>query len=240
MFRKAILTGAIGLMFATAGTVQIHANENAPHRLIDFVVLKDATALAERNAYEAKMAPIAEQYGARVIHSYDITGHIAGPMEEAVRLNVWAFSEPDALAKLNEDARYQALVPVRDRIHDMEALTLYLAENIRDGGPITDGVILVDLVAMTKGNGDAERDAYEAKMAPIAKRYGFEVVSSFRISQKLAGEGPDSAMRLSLWEGQSPDGLQQLNTDPGYVALAEERDRITDFANLALFMAEPR
>ncbi len=208
--------------------------------LIDFVVLNDAVSIEARNQYEAVLEPVAARYGARVVHSYDLQAHLAGPMPEAVRINVWQFADPKALANVSADPDYAALVPTRDRVHNMEALRLYMAQPIRDAGPIEEGVILVDLVSMADGAGDAERDAYEAKMAPLAAKQGFEVHSAFRILEKIGGKGPRSPLRLNLWKGQDPEGMARLSADPEYQALASERDAITDFSRLALFMAKPR
>ncbi len=208
--------------------------------LIDFVILQDGVDIAERDAYEEGVKPIAAKYGANVVHSYDLFAHMIGSMKNAVRLNVWNLDHANALGALEQDPAYQKMVSNRDRIHDMSALTLYMGQEITSVGPIKDGFILVDLVVMNGGMGDAERDAYEAKMAPLAKKYGYEIRASYRIMQKISGEGPDRALRLNLWRGETPNGLERLNKDSDYIALENERNTITDFSQLALFMAKPR
>jgi uncharacterized protein (DUF1330 family) len=239
MDRRALLNRSIAAAAAASFVGTAYASGDV-FNLIDFVVMNDAVSIEARNQYEAALKPIAARHGARVVHSYDLQAHLAGPMPEAVRINVWAFADPKALAHVSADPEYAALVPMRDSVHNMKALTLYMAQPIRDTGPIEEGVILVDLVSMADGAGDAERDAYEAKMAPLAAGQGFEVHSAFRTLEKIGGTGPLSPLRLNLWSGQDPEGLARLNADPDYQALAPERDAITDFSQLALFMAKPR
>lgn len=239
MLRRTFLSLSLGAAALVSATVQPTLAADKLN-MIDFTVLNDGATIADRTAYETKLDPIAARYGAERAYSYDIMGHIAGPLKDVVRVNVWAFEDPKALAKVNEDSDYKAMVPERDRINDLEKLTLYMAKVIKDEGPITEGVILVDLVAAKDGTGQAERDAYEAKMAPIAKKYGFEVVQSFEITGKIAGTGPDKPLRLNFWKGSDPAGLQKLTEDADYKALDDERNAITDFDNLALLLARPR
>lgn len=239
---------ALGVVAATACAGAADENQmrddattqtTETYNLIDFIMLAEGAELAERNAYEEALEPIAARYGAEYIHTYNLVSHIGGPMDSAVRLNIWEFEDQNALALVNEDEDYKALIPMRDRVHDMDALTLYMAQPIKDGGPIGDGVVLVDLIVMQDGAGDAERNAYEARMAPIAEKYGFRVHSAFRILQKIGGEGPESPIRLNLWAGQDPEGLQRLSQDPEYQELVEMRNRIHDMEQIALFLAAP-
>ena len=79
----------VGLSF---GSQSVHADVTT--NLIDFVFLNDGHSIDERNAYELKLSPIAAKFGAKVVHSYDITSHLAGPLKGAVRVNVWEMPEP--------------------------------------------------------------------------------------------------------------------------------------------------
>lgn len=196
--------GAAALLALTA--TMATAQETPTYNLIDFVVLNDGAQIAERSAYEETLEPIAARHGAEVIHSYDIAAHLAGPMEDSVRLNVWQFADPATLGKVNNDPDYAEIIPERDRVHDLDRLTLYMAQPIVDGGRIEDGVILVDLVVLNDGFEAEDRDAYEAKMAPIAAKYGFTIHSAFALMQKIDGEGPAQASRLNLWTGQDRPG----------------------------------
>lgn len=223
---------------ASLGTLPAHAESKA--NLIDFVVLNDGYNIEDRNAYEIKLAPISAKYGAKVVHSYDITSHLSGPLKNVVRVNVWELSDHSAFKKIGADPSYQALVPSRDRVHNMKKLALYTGNEIKNNGPIKDGVILVDLVVMNDGYGNAERDAYESKMVPLAAKYGFELISSYAIKKKLSGTGPQQPLRLNLWRVEDPSTMKKLSADADYKALEGVRSKIHDFSKLTMFYAQSR
>lgn len=207
--------------------------------LIDFVVLNNGIDVSERDAYEAALKPIAAKYGAKVGHSYDLVAHLAGQMASAMRINVWELDDLSALGAVDQDAEYKAMIPDRDRIHDLSALTLYTGRETSNAGPITQGFVLVDLVVMNDGFGATERDSYEARMAPLAQRYGYTIRASYEIDQKIGGDGPENPLRLILWHGDNPDALGALTKDPEYMSLEDERQKLFDFSQLSLFMATP-
>lgn len=236
-FPRSILKGAVLAFMTTLSNGNIANAEQA--NLIDFIVLNEGIDIGERNAYEAALKPIAARYGAEVVHSYDVKEHLAGKMPTSVRVNIWNLDNVDALGAVDKDADYRAMIPNRDRVHDLSALTLYKARETVNAGPITEGSVLVDLVVMNEGFGAEERDAYEAKMAPLAAKYGYTIHASYEIDQKIGGNGPEKPLRLILWRGDNPDALGSLSEDADYIALENERQRLFDFSQLTLFMASP-
>lgn len=206
--------------------------------LIDFVVLKggDETGRAK---YEEKVGEIAARYGAEVIHTYNVQAHLAGPMKDTYQVNVWGFDEQDTLEKVASDPDYKELIPARNEIYDLSKLTMYLGEPIQGAEAIREGTVLLDLVSMQDGYGADARDAYEDKILPLAERYGFKLVASHGVIQKIGGTGPDNPLRLNLWQVADPSSMQALTNDPVYQALEEERQRITNFDDLTLFLAQP-
>ena len=229
---------AATLALATAISVAGTANAEQAN-LIDFIVLNDGIDISERDAYEAALKPIAARYGAEVVHSYDVLNHMTGGMAQSVRVNIWNLDDMGAIGSVDKDPDYQDMVPNRDRIHDLSALTLYTATETVNAGPITEGFVLVDLVVMNDGFGASERDAYEASMAPIAEKYGYTIQASYEIDQKIGGDGPASPLRLILWKGDNPDALGALTQDPAYMALEDDRQKLFDFSQLTLLMASP-
>jgi uncharacterized protein (DUF1330 family) len=206
--------------------------------LIDFVVLKDGDVVG-RADYEESVGEIAARHGAEVIHSYNVQAHLAGPMADTYQVNVWGFDEQNTLDQIVSDPDYKELIPARNEIHDMSQLTMYLGEPIQGADAIQEGTILVDLVSMQDGYGAEARDAYESKILPLAETYGFELVASYGVIQKIGGVGPDNPLRLNLWQVADPSTMQALTNDPAYQALEEERQRITNFDDLTLFLAQP-
>lgn len=118
------------LTLYTAETIEQDLSADAPIYLVDFAVMNDGYGLDERLEYEANIRPIAERYGARVTQSYEMVNYLGGAVEDAIKLDLWALSGPDAVQQLNQDPEYQAIIPHRNKIHDFDALTLYFAEPV--------------------------------------------------------------------------------------------------------------
>ncbi|MEO1407436.1 MAG: hypothetical protein AAFV54_13235, partial [Pseudomonadota bacterium] len=118
--------------------------------LIDFVVMNEGYGLEERDNYEAIVARIASRYGMEKVRAYDLTQHLGGGLPTASRLNVWEVPE-GAMQKLGADPDYQAIIPYRDRIHNMKEVSLFMAGETLGGREPTADTILVDLVVMKGG-----------------------------------------------------------------------------------------
>lgn len=230
--------GAVLAVSTIAGAA--HSQSTEPVFLLDFVVLNDGQEIAARNEYEAKVAVIAARYDVAAIHSYDVVAPIAGPLPGVARVNVFEMPSLDALDSIFSDPDFTELDDIRPIIHDMNALTLYIGHRTVDNGPVQNGLVLVDLVVMADGYGDADRDAYEAKVQPIAAQYGATIEASFSIDQKMMGHGPDSPVRLNLWRLQDSTTMQSIFEDPAFQALEEERQKLFDFDQLSMWMAAPR
>lgn len=228
-----------GAIAAAVGLTAVNGASAGDTHLITFAILQEGTPVAERRAYEASLRPIAERHGFQSVHGYDLLVHLNGLVEDAVRLRIWQVSDPDAIEALNADDDYQNLIPRRDEIHDMARMPIYTAKELMDEGQITSGSALVDLVVMAAGAGADERDAYEAKIEPIAARHGFEKVAVFDITGKLAGDGPDKPLRLNIWSIPDMDAMAKLGQDEDYAKLEEERLTLHDFQALTLFFAQP-
>lgn len=207
---------------------------------ITFAILNDGVQIAERRAHEAALKPIANRRGFESFHGYDLLVHLNGLVEDAVRLRIWQVSDPSALQSLNADKDYKDLIPRRDEIHDMARMPICTAKGAMDTGQIESGFALVDLVVMADGAGPAERDAYRAKIEPIAARYGFKMVAAFEINGRVSGDGPDQPLRLNIWSIPSMDAMGELGKDEDYAALEDERLALHDFETLTLFFAQPK
>ncbi len=116
------------LTLYTAKSVQETASPNGDLFLVDLVVMSEGYGLSERREYEASILPIAEEYGMQLTHSYETIDYLGGAVEDAVKLNLWSLSTPDAIEQLQSDKEYQALDSRRNEIHDFGELTLYLAK----------------------------------------------------------------------------------------------------------------
>ncbi len=96
--------------------------------LLDLVVLNPGMTLDDRAEYGKTIAPIAAELGAKVVRSFRIDRHLSGEVPGAVEFNIWELPDPGVIEKLISHPDYQAAIPTRDRIHDMEQLTMILAK----------------------------------------------------------------------------------------------------------------
>lgn len=90
---------------------------------------------------------------------------------------------------------------------------------------------------MRDGFGPADQDAYETRIAPIAKEHGMALDSAYGIQQFLGGSGPKQASTLKVWSLASADAVRQVMSDTRYQAQMPYRDRIHDMPNVAMYMA---
>ncbi len=214
---------------------------DTPLRLLDFVVMNEGYGPADRAAYTAEVQAIARAHGVTLAQSYRVDQVMAGEVDGVLDVNIWRVPGPEALQALGEDPRYQALTRLRDRIHDMSKLTLYLAEPVTEVGQLRSEHVLVDLVFLNEGADLRERASYVSDITPIARRHGARPVQTYRILRHLAGRG-EGAVELNLWEVDSPGALQATLADPDYQAHIARRDRIHDMGRLTMMLAhgEPR
>lgn len=98
--------------------------------LVDLVVLNEGYALKDREAYTSTVGGIAADYGMVRASSFRVTKQLAGPKQEAVELNLWTLPSPESMGKLSKDARYQAQIAERNKIHNMSKLSMFLAKPI--------------------------------------------------------------------------------------------------------------
>lgn len=210
--------------------------------MIELTVLKDGYGQKDRDVYISKTAPVVKRYGMKKADSYQIMQRLmgAGP-ENVLELDLWELPSPDAMQKLGSDKQYQANVPFRDKVHDMSALTLYMAKKKFDSSrPIHSAAVMVELVVLNDGYGQKERDEYFEKTEKVAAKYGIRRFRSYQILQYVMGAGPKDALELNLWELPDPEALQKLGSDPDYQANVALRDRIHNMAILTLYMAKPK
>jgi uncharacterized protein (DUF1330 family) len=204
--------------------------------ILDFVSLNEGVHLSDRDQYDHSVIPIVKKYGMKLKGRFDLDA-IAGSFTQPARLNVWELDSLESMQKIGQDEQYASLKSMRDSIHDMQALTLYVAD-FKTRRKLEKGLVLVDLVVMNEGFGKDDRNSYEAKVLPIAEDYGMRVVQSFDILKKMRGSGPSAAMRLNLWSIEDPEKMKKLSQDERYTSLIEYRNKIHDMDNVSLFFSE--
>lgn len=97
--------------------------------MAEIVVLNDGYGQKERDQYFEATKKTAAKYGIRMFRSYQILQYMTGTgPKNALELNLWELPGPEAMQKLGNDPDYQSNVVRRDAIHNMSALTLYMAK----------------------------------------------------------------------------------------------------------------
>jgi len=95
---------------------------------------------------------------------------------------------------------------------------------------------LLDFVFLNDGMTLGDRTAYNAQAAPIAERYGVNLIAT--LDPLNITDGPDSLARVDIWTLPSQQALVQWGADPDYIALGSDIARIHDIRNLTLYVAE--
>lgn len=154
-------------------------------------------------------------------------------------MNIWELPSPVVMGKIANDPAYKALISHRDGIHNMDAVTLYFAENIFDtGDQVSSDKIMVDLVVMNEGYGKEDRDYYCSKIDEVGRKYGVNKKQSYQITKKIAGNGPE-ALRLNIWKLDDPTAFMHINKDAGYQKWIPLRDQIHNMSAVSIYMAQP-
>ncbi len=100
----------------------------------------------------------------------------------------------------------------------------------------SDPIYMLDFVFLNDGQTLADRTAYNAKAAPIAARYGINLIAT--LDPLAITDGPQTLARVDLWTLPAPQALQAWGNDPDYVALRPDVDRIHNTHDLTLYLAE--
>lgn len=120
------------LTLYTGETLFNHGQLKSAPLLIDLIVMNDGYGHPERFDYEEKMGKIAVKHGAQIKNSFDIDKKIGGiGPDNALKLNIWTMSSPEAMQMISSDPEYKKLTGYRNKIHDMDGITLYMASPIQ-------------------------------------------------------------------------------------------------------------
>ncbi len=235
-----IIFAALTAIPANAQKKSIPADE---YVLIDLVVLNEGYSQKDRDAYNEEIQVFAKDYGADLRQSYKVAQKLAGAGPNGVtEFNLWSLKSPDALAGLSADENYKAIVPKRDKIHNMDKLTLFLARpkpGYNSFKPKAGKFYLLDYVIMTEGNGLLQRTIYTKQIETIAAKFGVQKIASFDVLQHLGGLIP-GVLEVNVWEMDSPESMQALGNDPVYQKIIPFRDQIHDMQKLTLYMAQAK
>ena len=211
--------------------------------LLDLVVLNENYTSKDRVSYSKETSKIAAKYDIKKSQSFGINAYIAGMgPKNALEFNLWTMKSPAAMAQLGQDSNYQANVPKRDKIHNMKALSLFLARpkaGFSNFKPKKGKTYLLDFVIMDEQAGALQRTIYNQKVQQIAKKHGINMVSSFDVLQKLGGQ-IDGVLEVNIWEMDSPESMKALGGDPEYQANVPFRDQIHNMKDLTLYLASAK
>jgi len=100
--------------------------------LVGVIAMKPGFDYEDHNAYEKTLASITARHGMRLFRAYRIVQPLGGGPANAVAVNIWELPSPEALGKVMSDPEYVAIVPYRDRIHDMAETTMYFVASRKE------------------------------------------------------------------------------------------------------------
>lgn len=94
--------------------------------LVGVLAMNQGYDFNAHDAYEKTIAPISARYGMRIYRSYRVLQKMGVPsIDNVVAVNIWELPNPEALSRVMSDPDYVAQIPVRNRIHNMKATTMY-------------------------------------------------------------------------------------------------------------------
>ena len=206
--------------------------------MIDFPILNDGYTAEDREDYASFVQELGARKGVNHVARYDTIQHLSGSLEGAIGVNLWELETAEQLQSVLASDEYQARIEERDKIHDMDRLTMYLATQTLDEPYDPTKPALLDLVVLNPGQTLDDRAEYAKLMKPIGERYNAKVVKSFTIQQQLRGELPE-AVEFNIWELPDAEVFGRIVSDPEYQANIVERDRIHDMGKLTMILATP-
>jgi uncharacterized protein (DUF1330 family) len=117
-------------MFLATPTVDEGPTAPGTVTLLDLPVLNPGISPQERAEYSTFMKPLFEKYGVELARSYQIDSQLRGEFDEATELNILTLPDIETVGKLTGDPIYQANLGERDRIHNMDLLTMIIAKAV--------------------------------------------------------------------------------------------------------------
>lgn len=96
--------------------------------LVGLIAMKPGFSFDDHAAYEARIAEITARHGMHLVRAYRVNQRLSSVGAANVAgIYVWSLPSPQSLAEIMQDPDYVAMVPERNRTHDMAATTMYFA-----------------------------------------------------------------------------------------------------------------
>jgi len=230
---------AVLILVASPAQAQQKAKPKKQLVFVDFVVMSEGHGLKERAAYDAKADPIAARYGIKRFASLDIVQNVVSQNFRPVRLDLWLLPSPQALSAWSKDPDYKALLPYRNCVHDMKALTLYFAVPALPLRKVKKAHYMIELQTMGPGFDAKTFAAYEKKSDLIAELYAVRRVAALSLSKKIIGAGP-SGQRLNVWYLPNEGNFKAWGNNKDFKALVPVRQKLFDMSTYTMLIARGR
>ena len=99
---------------------------------------------------------------------------------------------------------------------------------------------LIELVTLNEGYNLEDHLDYGKKIDRILGKYNMQNVANFQILKKFKGGTPDHAVKVGLFELDSPESLKGVFGDKEYnEKFVPQRNQIHDMSGMTFFMAKP-
>jgi uncharacterized protein (DUF1330 family) len=100
--------------------------------LVGVIAMQPGFDYVDHSAYEKALAPITARHGMNLVRAYRVVQPLGGGPANAVAVNIWELPSPEALGKVMSDPEYVAMVPYRNRIHNMSETTMYFVASRKE------------------------------------------------------------------------------------------------------------
>jgi uncharacterized protein (DUF1330 family) len=197
---------------------------------------------ADHDAYESRVAPVARKHGMVREAVYTVNQFLAGTgPKDATSVGVWSLDAPSSLQALMSDPAYKANIPLRNRIHAMKQLSMFLVrEAVDEGAPRPGHAVLVALLVLNEGHDAAEQADYEKTVAPIAGRHGLRLFKSYHVVKGMAGPGAGRVALINFYDLPTPDALGRISASAEYKTHIPHRNRVHDMTASSFYFVAPR
>ncbi len=207
--------------------------------MADFVVMSEGHGLTERDNYDARATPIAARYGIKRLASLDVLHNFTMKGFKVKRLDLWLLPSVKALQAWGDDPEYKALLPYRDRVHDMKVTSLYFAHPAMPLRKLGEGHYFIEMFRAGAGFDRGLFARFKQQSVALGAKYGAAPVAALNITKKILGKGP-MGQRLNLWKLTSEQQFLAWVRSAEYKALEPMRQRLFDGRSHLMLVGKSR
>ncbi|MBL4684409.1 MAG: DUF1330 domain-containing protein [Nannocystaceae bacterium] len=173
-----------------------------------FIWVKDPEKF---NEYLTKSAPIVQRYGGSLERMLVPDEIYAKGIEKPDIVNIVYYDSAQAVADMNRDPDFKAVVHLRTESIDMIAVGGVAAGGVVTQNALKDRTYLVE-IAEYSDKGAAGYRTYETEAEPVMEKYGYHVERTLSLDKVSGFPFPGAVAKIAYFD--SPDGMEKMHGDP--------------------------